>query len=266
EFLAIMSHELRTPLTAVIGFSELLLEEVVGEINAEQKEYLREVVSNSDHLLSLINSILDLSKIESGKMELNLESFDLSETVRELKGSVLPLLKKKGLQFEVDIPNQIPLIEADERKVRQILLNLISNAIKFTSEGGSIVLQIRYSSNSKGLWIYPKIKDVEAFESGYFKITVEDTGIGIAEKDLDSIFDPFNQVDSSYTRKYQGTGLGLALTKQFIEMHHGVIWVDSEYEKGSRFTFVIPAHAGLEVEREPTIREHAISLTQSSNG
>src|SRR5262249_35264334 len=223
EFLAIMSHELRTPLTAVIGFSELLLEEVVGELNSEQKEYLREVVQSSEHLLGLINSILDLSKIESGRMGLNVEPFSLAETIREVRGTVRALLKKKGIQMEIDVPAKLPSLEADERKVKQVLLNLLSNAIKFTPEGGTITLQVRYSLNSKGLWVYPGMKDTTPFENGYFKISVEDTGIGIKGEDLDEIFDPFQQVDSSYTRKYSGTGLGLTLSKQFVEMHRGFI-------------------------------------------
>jgi len=259
EFLAIMSHELRTPLTAVIGFSELLLEEVVGELNPEQKEYLREVVSNSEHLLSLINSVLDLSKVESGKMELDVEAFNLAEVVREVKGTVRPLLKKKRLNFEVDIPAKLPPMEADERKIRQILLNLISNAIKFTPEGGLINIQIRHSTNAKGLWIYPKVKDSLAFDNGYFKISIEDTGIGIAEKDIEDIFDPFRQVDSSYTRKYQGTGLGLTLTKQFVEMHGGVIWVDSEHQKGSRFTILLPGRIPSEMEGEATVVDKEVT-------
>lgn len=243
EFLAIMSHELRTPLTAVIGFSELLMEEVMGELNAEQKEYLKEVVNNSDHLLHLINSILDLSKVESGKMPLVIEPFDLVRLAKEVKSSLQPLLKKKGLKLELYIPDEIPLIEADERKIKQIFLNLISNAIKFTNEGGKVSLQIYYSAYTKGPWLYPKTIHQEDLTGGYFKIVVEDTGIGIREKDLEKIFEPFSQVDSSYTRKYQGTGLGLALTKQFVEMHGGIIWAESEMQQGSRFTVILPANS-----------------------
>ncbi len=261
EFLAIMSHELRTPLTAVIGFSELLLEEVVGELNGEQKEYLREVVANSEHLLSLINSILDLSKIESGKMGLNFELFNLTEAVKEVRGNIRPLLKKKGLEFEVDMPSKLPPMFADERKMRQILLNLLSNAIKFTPEGGVITLQVRYSPNAKGLWAYPQIMNPLPFEEGYFKMVIEDTGIGIKEKDLDEVFDPFRQVDSSYTRKYQGTGLGLTLTKQFVEMHGGVIWVESEFQQGSRFTLLIPAKVQV-AEEDLTVLEPAETTTE----
>ncbi len=243
DFLAIMSHELRTPLTAVIGFSELLMEEVMGELNSEQKEYLKEVVNNSDHLLHLINSILDLSKVESGKMALAIEAFDFTKLAKEVKASLQPLLKKKGLKLELFIPEELPLIKADERKIKQILLNLISNSIKFTQEGGKISIQIVYSPYTKGQWLYPKTLDQEDLIDGYFKILVEDTGIGIREKDLEKIFEPFSQVDSSYTRKYQGTGLGLALTKQFVEMHGGIIWAESELQHGSRFTVILPANS-----------------------
>ncbi len=243
EFLAIMSHELRTPLTAVIGFSELLMEEVMGELNPEQKEYLREVVSNSDHLLHLINSILDLSKVESGKMALAIEAFDFTKLAKEVKSSLQPLLKKKGLKIDLFIPEELPFIEADERKIRQIFLNLISNSIKFTSEGGKISIEIVHSPYSKGPWLFPKHINPDYLAGGYFKVIVQDTGIGIREKDLEKIFEPFSQVDSSYTRKYQGTGLGLALTKQFVEMHGGIIWAESEYQQGSKFTIVLPVHS-----------------------
>ncbi|MBF0492508.1 MAG: GAF domain-containing sensor histidine kinase [Deltaproteobacteria bacterium] len=254
QFLAIMSHELRTPLTAVIGFSELLLEEVVGELNADQKEYLREVLSSSDHLLSLINSILDLSKVESGKMELHLENFDLLEVLKEVRNAVKPLVQKKKIRFDLEVTGNLELIYADERKVRQIFLNLVSNAIKFTPESGAIRLQVRYSGNAKGLWAYPQVRDQTPFEGGYFEIVIEDSGIGIQEKDMEDIFYPFTQVDSSYTRKYQGTGLGLTLTKQFVEMHHGVIWVESEFQKGTRFTIVFPKNV-----EEATPGEHTVA-------
>lgn len=243
EFLAIMSHELRTPLTAVIGFSELLMEEVMGELNSEQKEYLKEVVHNSDHLLHLINSILDLSKVESGKMALAFEPIDLTRLAKEVKSSLRPLFKKKGLKFELFIPEELPLMEGDERKIKQILLNLISNSIKFTNEGGKIGIQITYSPYTKGAWLYPKLMSDTDLLGGYFKIIIEDDGIGIHDKDLEKIFEAFSQVDSSYTRKYQGTGLGLALSKQFVEMHGGIIWAESEYKQGSKFTVILPANS-----------------------
>src|SRR5262249_17464600 len=144
EFLAIMSHELRTPLTAIIGFSELLMEDVMGELNAEQKDSLREVINNGQHLLYLINSILDLSKVEAGKMELTLEDFSFEDLVQDVKNSIAPLLKKKQQRFELKIGAALPIFRADARKIRQILLNLLSNAIKFTPEGGDILLAVNH--------------------------------------------------------------------------------------------------------------------------
>ncbi|MFO1462467.1 MAG: HAMP domain-containing sensor histidine kinase [bacterium] len=250
EFLAIMSHELRTPLTAIIGFSELLMEEVMGELNAEQKDSLREVINNGEHLLHLINSILDLAKVEAGKMELNLEDFSLEDLVQEVASSVSPLLKKKQQKLELKIESPLPAFHADARKIRQILLNLISNAIKFTPESGAITLRARH------LREWPAEAAVHAppfptCPAGYFSLEVEDNGIGIDPKDLKTIFNVFEQVDSSFTRRYQGTGLGLALTKQFVEMHQGAIWVESEKEKGSTFHLVLPVRA----ERPPEVKE-----------
>ncbi|HEX5035272.1 MAG TPA: HAMP domain-containing sensor histidine kinase, partial [bacterium] len=241
EFLAIMSHELRTPLTAIIGFSELLMEEVMGELNAEQKDSLREVINNGEHLLHLINSILDLAKVEAGKMELNLEDFSLEDLVQDVAATVSPLLKKKRQHFELKVESPLPILHADSRKVRQILLNLLSNAIKFTPEEGRIRLWARYSPEIPA--DLPEGSALQANPKGYFSLCVEDSGIGMDAKDLQTIFNVFEQVDSSFTRRYQGTGLGLALTKQFIEMHQGLIWVESERDKGSRFYMVLPAMA-----------------------
>lgn len=239
EFLAIMSHELRTPLTAIIGFSELLMEEVMGELNAEQKDSLREVVNNGEHLLHLINSILDLAKVEAGKMDLNLEDFSLEDLVHEVGSSVSPLLKKKKQKFELKIEKAMPAHHADARKIRQILLNLLSNAIKFTPEEGNIALELRHLTELPAN--FPQnAPSLPECPEGYFLIQVRDTGIGIDAKDLKTVFNVFEQVDSSFTRRYQGTGLGLALTKQFVEMHQGQIWVESEAGKGSNFHLVLP--------------------------
>jgi len=239
EFLAIMSHELRTPLTAIIGFSELLYEGVMGELTKEQKESLREVLNNGEHLLHLINSILDLSKVEAGKMDLNLEDFSLEDVVQEVSNSISPLLKKKQQHFSLEIQKPLPASHADARKVRQVLLNLLSNAIKFTPEKGQITLSVRHltgvpaTQSARASVLAPSPK-------GYFAIEVRDTGIGIDPKDAETIFHVFEQVDSSFTRNYQGTGLGLALSKQFVEMHRGVIWVESQPGKGSVFHLLLP--------------------------
>ncbi len=240
EFLATMSHELRTPLTAIIGFSELLLEEVMGEINTEQKESLKEVINNGEHLLHLINSVLDISKVEAGKMEIKPELFNLEDLIQEVKNSISPLVNKKHQTFEVKVIPPIPLIQADPRKIRQILLNLLSNSIKFTPEEGKISLSVQFDS-TLDTQKFPEAVHLPPSEAGYFFMAVEDTGIGIDSKDLKSIFNLFEQVDSSLTRKYQGTGLGLALTKQFVEMHHGVIWAESQTREGAKFSMILPA-------------------------
>ncbi len=238
EFLAIMSHELRTPLTAIIGFSELLMEEVMGELNAEQKDSLREVINNGEHLLHLINSILDLAKVEAGKMELSLEDFSLEDLMHEVASSVSPLVKKKQQKFEVQIEGPLPAFHADARKIRQIFLNLLSNAIKFTPESGTIAMTAKLLKSAPVA--FPGAHALPPCPEGYFAIEVRDTGIGIDSKDVKTIFNVFEQVDSSFTRRYQGTGLGLALTKQFVEMHQGLIWVESERERGSTFHLLLP--------------------------
>ena len=225
EFLATMSHELRTPLTAIIGFSELLLEEVMGNLSVDQKESLQEILANGENLLQLINGLLDLAKIESGKMELSVEAISIKDLVERVQKTISSLLHKKGHILEVQIQENFPIVYADERKIQQVLLNLLSNAIKFTPAGGTIRIAVEYLGDS---------------HSGEFKVTLSDTGVGIRKKDLNHIFESFQQADSSYTREYQGTGLGLALVKQFVEMHGGKIFVESELGRGSKFVFVIP--------------------------
>ncbi len=239
EFLATMSHELRTPLTAIIGFSELMLEEVLGDLSTDQKESLSEVLTNAENLLQLINSLLDLAKIEAGRMELNVGPVHLGDIVQRVHRTVAPLLLKKGHRLDVSIPEDLPIFYGDERKVQQTLLNLVSNAIKFTGEKGQISVAVRY---------YPHIEEVKSWEGikggkfrrGAFELSVTDTGIGIAKQDLDYIFDSFRQVDSSFTRNYQGTGLGLGLSQQFVQMHEGVIKAESELGKGSTFYVLLP--------------------------
>lgn len=222
EFLATMSHELRTPLTAIIGFSELLEEEVLGGLNDEQKNSLREIHGNGENLLYMINGLLDLAKIESGKMELQIGPLHVPELVQRVQRMIASLIKKKNHRVDIEMSDSFPLIYADERKVQQILLNLFSNAIKFTPESGHLVLKVGYEGNN-------------------LKMTLEDNGVGIPAKNIQSIFEPFHQVDASFTREYSGTGLGLALVKQFVEMQGGSISVQSEVGKGSKFSFKIPS-------------------------
>jgi signal transduction histidine kinase len=221
EFLANMSHELRTPLNAITGFSEVLLERMFGEINPKQTEYLQDILSSGRHLLSLINDILDLSKIEAGRMELTTASFHLSLAVDNALTLVKERAARHGIALDVDIDPGLGEFVGDERKIKQILLNLLSNAVKFTPEGGRVGVKA-------------------GLVDGVIEIAVSDTGIGIAPKDQEAIFEEFRQVGSDEARKVEGTGLGLTLTKKFIEMHGGKIWVTSEVGKGSTFRFTLP--------------------------
>jgi signal transduction histidine kinase len=216
-----MSHELRTPLNAIIGFSEVLLERFFGDINEKQDDYLKDIHSSGKHLLSLINDILDLSKIEAGRMEIEPSSFDVSSALSNALTLIRERAQRHGIVVGQDVDPQLGEIYADERKFKQILLNLLTNAVKFTPDGGQISVAARKD-------------DSQAV------IAVRDTGIGIAPEDQAAVFEEFRQVGHDYTRKAEGTGLGLALTRRFVELHGGRIWVDSELGKGSTFTFTIP--------------------------
>jgi GAF domain-containing protein len=222
EFLANMSHELRTPLNAITGFSEVLLERMFGEINPKQTEYLQDILSSGRHLLSLINDILDLSKIEAGRMELTLAQFHLPLALDNAITLVKERAARHGIALDVDVDPALGEFVGDERKIKQILLNLLSNAVKFTPEGGRIGVKA-------------------GLADGMVEIAVSDTGIGIAPKDQEAIFEEFRQVGGDEARKVEGTGLGLTLTKKFVEMHGGRIWVESEVGKGSTFRFTLPS-------------------------
>jgi signal transduction histidine kinase len=221
EFLANMSHELRTPLNAVIGFSDVLLEHTFGELNDKQEQYVGIILGSGRHLLSLINDILDLSKIEAGRMELELTAFDVAAAIDNTVTLVRDRAARHGQALAVEVEPGIETFVADERKIKQILLNLLSNAVKFTPDGGRIDVRV-------------------GRVDGGIEIAVSDTGIGIAPEDQAMIFEEFRQVSSDYVRKREGTGLGLALTRRFIELHGGTIRVESELGKGSTFTFTLP--------------------------
>lgn len=248
DFLAIMSHELRTPLTAIMGFTEILLESVLGELTSAQRDSLTEVLKNAENLLHLINSILDLAKVEAGKMELSLESFPVSDVVTEVQQTISPLITRKKLDFTVSVPPDLPLLTADSRKLRQVLLNLVGNAIKFTPEAGRIAIEVGYFRKADVLAQEFHFNPKHYAATGVFKISVKDTGIGIKSEHLGNIFDIFQQVDSTFTRKYQGTGLGLALSKQLVELHSGMIAVTSDFGKGSEFKFILPEKPLVEVQ------------------
>jgi signal transduction histidine kinase len=220
EFLANMSHELRTPLNAIIGFSEVLNERMFGDLNEKQDEYLRDIHASGTHLLSLINDILDLSKIEAGRMELELTDFHLPSAIDSALTLVRERATRRGITLVPAVDHGVGQVRADERKVRQVLLNLLSNAIKFTPEGGRIEVRA-------------------AHEDGAVEVSVSDTGIGVAPEDQEAVFEEFRQVGSSAARQ-QGTGLGLTLCRKFIELHRGKIWVTSALGAGSTFTFRLP--------------------------
>ena len=224
EFLANMSHELRTPLNAIIGFSEVLLEKIFGEINAKQQDYLSDIHSSGRHLLALINDILDLSKIEAGRMELEPSDFDVPTALQNAMTLVRERAQRHGIALSLDIDLAVRELRADERKFKQILVNLLSNAVKFTPDGGQVALRARLVE--RGL-----------------EVSVSDTGIGIAPEDQEKVFEEFRQVGGDYKTKQEGTGLGLALARRFVELHGGVISVQSELGKGATFTFTIPEAA-----------------------
>jgi signal transduction histidine kinase/CheY-like chemotaxis protein len=245
EFLANMSHELRTPLNAIIGFSEVLCEQAFGNLNDKQLKYANNVVNSGKHLLHLINEILDLAKVESGKMDLHLEVFAVNNAIAELVAFAQALASKKEITIRRRFSPKLLTINADLKKFKQIFYNLLSNAIKFTPEGGTVEI------------ITDCVGDFEMSGSDQFvhrryaEFCVKDNGIGISEEDKERIFKEFQQVDGSYSRQYEGTGLGLALTKKLVELHGGSIWVESERGRGSAFYFTIPiAETDLSVRQE----------------
>ncbi len=221
QFLANMSHELRTPLNSIIGFAEMLEDGIIGELNDEQLDVIRDILKSARHLLQLINQILDLSKIAAGKMKLHKTTLDINVLVKDVLGQLQPLLSSKGLRAELNVNSNDTEIFADEIRIKQVLFNLLSNAIKFSHNNSKIEINISKNKNE-------------------LLIEVKDYGIGIAKDNQQIIFEEFRQVDNSHTRAYQGTGLGLALCKKLIELHGGKIWVESEYGKGSSFFFTIP--------------------------
>jgi signal transduction histidine kinase len=221
EFLANMSHELRTPLNAILGFSQVLEKRLFGELNEKQREYIEDILSSGHHLLSLINDVLDLSKVEAGQIELEVVPFSLREAVERGVVMVRERASKGGVALAAEVAPEVQVISGDERRIRQILFNLLSNAVKFTPSGGRIGISA-------------------ARVDGEIQVAVADTGPGIAPEDLGRIFEEFQQTDAG-AKQHEGTGLGLALSKRLVELHGGRIWVESEVGVGSRFVFTLPA-------------------------
>ncbi len=220
-FLANMSHELRTPLNAIIGFSEVLGEGIFGELNEKQREYVDDIRGSGHHLLSLINDILDLSKIEAGRLELHLAGFSLPDAVQNALVLMKERALRRGVNLHAELSPALGELLADERKLKQVLINLLSNAVKFTPEGGSVT--VRGTPAGCGV-----------------RMEVRDTGIGIPERDQTLIFEEFRQAEGEHTRRHEGTGLGLALSKRLVELHGGEIGVESEPGRGSTFFFTLP--------------------------
>ncbi len=223
QFIANMNHELRTPLNSIIGFSDILLEKNIGSLNEKQSKYVSNVSNSGKHLLNVINDILDISKIEAGKIELQHKKISIRETLDDVEAIVSPLAEKKNICLSTRLEADALHIKADRLKLTQVLFNLVSNAIKFTDNEGSVVVDVQ----DKGKSVY---------------FLVSDTGIGIPENQYEKIFEPFTQVDSSPTRTYGGTGLGLTLVKKFVEMHDGDVWIESELGEGTTIGFSIPSN------------------------
>ncbi|HEX9416989.1 MAG TPA: sensor histidine kinase [Gaiellaceae bacterium] len=221
EFLANMSHELRTPLNAIVGFSQVLRERLFGEVNEKQQEYLDDILSSAHHLLSLINDILDLSKVEAGQVELELGTFSLREALERGIVMVRERALENQIELEFDADPRVDLVEGDERRIRQVIFNLLSNAVKFTPEGGNVGISTARSD-------------------GEVRVAVTDTGPGIALEDRERIFEEFQQARVGTDDRPEGTGLGLALSKRLVELHGGRIWVESEVGAGSTFVFTLP--------------------------
>ncbi|HEY1370140.1 MAG TPA: response regulator [Gaiellaceae bacterium] len=232
EFLAHMSHELRTPLNAVIGFSEVLLERMFGDLNERQEEYLNDILSSGRHLLALINDVLDVAKVEAGRIDLEIESVALDTLLENALMLVREQAAQRGLTVTLDVEPDLPYVAADERRTKQVVANLLSNAVKFTPEGG----RVDVSARALG---------------GEVHVSVADTGIGIAPADQEAIFDAFQQISSRTAPPQEGTGLGLTLSRQLVELHGGTLSIESEVGVGSTFTFTLPVSRVVEPEAAP---------------
>jgi signal transduction histidine kinase/DNA-binding response OmpR family regulator len=264
EFLANMSHELRTPLNAIIGFSELLKDGLVGDLEPRQRGFIGDIFNSGNHLLSLINDILDLSKVEAGKMELDLEPVPVADLFANSLSIIREKAAKRHVRLELDAGSLLGTILVDARKVKQILYNLLSNAVKFSDDGGQVILQATRVPGAQvgqpvGSWTCRGfIAPAERHEE-YLRISVSDTGIGIAEEGLNQLFQPFTQIDSGLGRKFEGTGLGLAMVKLLAELHGGAVAMESAEGEGSVFTVWLP----MRTDAEPVTDAPAASDVQT---
>jgi PAS domain S-box-containing protein len=226
RFLANMSHELRTPLNGIIGFAEFLSDGKPGPLNPKQSEYLQDILNSGRHLLQLINDVLDLAKVEAGKMDLIPDSFSLHKAITEVCAVAKPIAHKKGIQVSIDVAPELDVVILDQQKVKQVLYNLLSNALKFSNDGGRVDISANVIDHDR------------------FQILVKDTGIGIKDEDTRRLFTEFEQLETGAARRYEGTGLGLALTRKIVELHNGTIIVESELGVGSSFIVTLPREVG----------------------
>ena len=226
RFLANMSHELRTPLNGIIGFAEFLVDGKPGTLNLKQKEYLADILNSGRHLLQLINDVLDLAKVEANKMDLHPEIFPLAKAIEGVCAVAKPIAQKKGIKISIEVAPEFGDVLLDQQKFKQVLYNLVSNAVKFTDDGGRVDIHVTSQDES------------------HFKLAVQDTGIGIRAEDISRLFTEFEQLESGASRRYEGTGLGLALTRKIVELQGGTIGVESEIGKGSTFSVILPLEGG----------------------
>ncbi|HXV97435.1 MAG TPA: ATP-binding protein [Anaerolineae bacterium] len=224
EFIATVSHELRTPLNSIIGFAKLLLKQKIGPLNQIQQTDISVIYDSAQHLLSLVNDILDLSKIEAGKIRLDAEWFSIEEIIVGVMASTYILIEDKPIELKEEIEPNLPQVFVDRGRIRQVVINILSNAAKFTDEG-SITMQVRKITKN---------------EQEFICFSVKDTGIGIATEDMDKVFEAFRQIDSSIARRAEGTGLGMPISYRLVTLHGGDLWVESQAEQGSTFSFTIP--------------------------
>ena len=232
EFLAAMSHELRTPLNAILGMTEILQEEIYGSINEQQMTALQTIETSGSHLLELINDVLDVAKIESGEVHLEMSNISIASLCESSILFIQQQARKKNIQVDRVLPSNLPNIHVDERRIRQALINLLNNAVKFTPTGGQVTLEAMYPA--------PYEDNALSNTVEHIRLIVRDTGIGISPENILKLFQPFIQIDSALNRKYEGTGLGLALVKNIVKLHGGEVWVTSEVGVGSCFTIDLP--------------------------
>jgi PAS domain S-box-containing protein len=255
EFLANMSHELRTPLNAILGMAEGLQDDVFGPLNEQQIKSIQTIERSGNHLLALINDILDLSKVESGQVELAFSSIAVPMLIQTSLSFIRQQARKKQIQIETQIPPNLPYIVVDQLRINQVLINLLNNAVKFTPQGGKITVEVNYPCPPLGHSlgnINPTLLQLsDLSDADFLRIAIIDTGIGIAAENINKLFQPFIQIDSALNRQYEGTGLGLALVKRLVELHGGHIHVTSEVGQGSCFVFDLPCNANTTAPKVP---------------